>query len=143
MRVVRLEKKISSKDIWGSLTRTLRDDRLGAFQNMIDLPAGLGSFIPSPYEDPEFCREYDHSSMMFFAFPSFDFFVDKVLEKFPYCVQFLPDDWGQRVGYHPGLVLAEYEVEPVYKSDYQVIFYGSTATFISEIKLSELCSDLD
>lgn len=140
MRVVRLEKEISSKDTWGNLTGTLRDNRLGAFQNMIDLPAGLGSFIPSPYEDKEFCKEYNHTYSLFFAFPSFDFFVDEVLEKFPYCVQFLPDNWGYRIGYHSNLILAEYEIEPVYKSKHQVVFHKGTAKFISEIKLSELCS---
>lgn len=119
MRVLRIEiDEYNSNRL--SCKHHLRENRYGAFsRNYMDevmlylIPFPADEFRGfDPYENPD----------QFYAFLPETFF--EYIKRFR----------------DKNIIVAEYDVEPTYASDNQVIFHKNTARFISEIRIGELLS---
>jgi len=119
MRVLRIETDEYVEER-SSCSHRLRYERYGAF-SMRYIKQDLMYLIPYPGDEFRDFEPY-HNPEHFYAFPPNKFF-----EIIPYIED-------------RNVYVAEYEVEPDYVSNNQVIFWRYSAKFISECRLNELLS---
>ncbi len=121
MRVLRIE--VDDPKLTGTqrVRHHIRENRYGAF----DRDCVVGSLchrIRSPMED------FDYNP---FGDP----------EGHNYFFAFTPETFFKAIPYiRPYVIVAEYEVEPRFVSNQQVVFHKDTARFISEIRICDLLS---
>lgn len=114
MRVFRLE-----TDCPVNIPRPIRQDRYGAFVRHL-VGSALYEWTPCFYEDFGMSIDKEEYYDLFFAFPTFDTIV-----KFANDLSL-------------DLIVAEYEVDPMFVSSRQVVFNKHAARFIAEVPLVEL-----
>lgn len=123
MRVFRVEVTQQTRCGWAG---TLRPERFGAFA-MDLIPYDLYSRTPAPHEDFHNGDWKDtgwFKKSWYFAFPSMEPIIE-FIDKFA-----------------TDILVAEYEVEPVYVSRHQVVFDERTAIFLGEKPIAQIKESL-